>query len=352
MSGPNVVDTAKMVFHYVAKIAPRTPNSPDVTDANSSREMKVCFRHSKHSIKCDVNAACLECDSGLKLYSYDQCRRHLDVVRSEKRFESIEVDRSENMIEKLCDIDENGRKVVSLLEALLNKQDLVLKSLNERTPDDEAINCSLKEISRNTLKSQKRVDDICERLAQSHAVLTELLTSGQTIATNQTSVNEKTVEMNVCLNTISAQLNAESRDVKEWRTLCDATAADWRTHKTALELEARQTRETMARMEGSVDRLVSSIREDCSAALEAMRRQLVECEQSFRTEVTSAIAGIREEIRNLENSSQILASELKDSLPEKLMDVFGGILMLSADNNRRMDETLDGRESSLQKNEF
>ena len=41
MSGPNVVDKAKMVFHYVAKIAARPSNSSDIPEPNASREMKV-----------------------------------------------------------------------------------------------------------------------------------------------------------------------------------------------------------------------------------------------------------------------------------------------------------------------
>ena len=101
-----------MVFHYVAKIKEAPEGStremkvrPRVECLTSVTCPQVCFRHSKHSIKCDINAPCPECDAGLKLYSHDQCRRHLDVVRAERRFESIEVDRAENLIERLAELD-------------------------------------------------------------------------------------------------------------------------------------------------------------------------------------------------------------------------------------------------------
>jgi hypothetical protein len=41
MSGPNVVDKAKMVFHYVAKVVARPSNSSDIQENNAGREMKV-----------------------------------------------------------------------------------------------------------------------------------------------------------------------------------------------------------------------------------------------------------------------------------------------------------------------
>ncbi|CAG2174261.1 unnamed protein product [Oppiella nova] len=345
MSGPNVVDKAKMVFHYVAKIAARPPNSADTQDSN--REMKVCFRHSKHSIKCDANAPCLECDSGLKLYSYEQCRRHLDVVRSEKRFESIEVDRSENMIEKLSDIDDNGRKVALVLDAILAKEEALLKALADRQPLDEAINCSLKEISRNGLKSQKRVEELCERLDACHRLLETIGANTALVATNQTTGNAHFTQLCAQMEGIGGHVTDATAAAKDWRSDWTAAQESAREHREAALAEARDTRTAVTGVEAALERQLVSLRESVREECESARRHLADCETALRAQVLAAIGGVREEVRAVGAASAVVASELKESLPEKLMDVFGGILMLSADSSRRMDDTSEHVINSL-----
>ncbi|CAG2101059.1 unnamed protein product [Medioppia subpectinata] len=363
MSGPNVVDKAKMVFHYVAKIANRPTTGAEAHDSNREMKASVCFRHSKHSIKCDANAPCLECDSGLKLYSYEQCRRHLDVVRSEKRFESIEVDRSENMIEKLSDIDgeraaslptttiscvaDNGRKVTQLLDAIVAKEAEILRALSDRAVVEEAVNCSLKEISRNGLKSQKRVDELCERLNACQLVLEGMAANGAQTATNHSAQSERLAEMNTTLDAIRGHVSDEMTSSRDWRSQCLTAIGGTRERMDALIGETRETRECVARIEAALEKHVEALRAESRAELERGRSQLEDCVGAVKTQVLTALSGIREEMQSLGNSSHVLATDLKDSLPEKLMDVFGGILMLSSDSSRRLDDTSEHVINSL-----
>lgn len=73
------------------------------------------------------------------------------------------------------------------MDAILAKEEALLKALADRQPLDEAINCSLKEISRNGLKSQKRVEELCERLDACHRLLETIGANTALVATNQTT---------------------------------------------------------------------------------------------------------------------------------------------------------------------
>lgn len=147
---------------------------------------QVCFRHSKHSIKCDISAPCPECDSGLKLYSYDQCRRHLDVVRAERRFESIEVDRAEDQIEKMHELDgirgqwplgshalslpDNGKRVLQLLDVLHARLEA---GREEERAWRESTCGALREVSASCARALHKTEELAEwaRAAAEHVAL-------------------------------------------------------------------------------------------------------------------------------------------------------------------------------------
>lgn len=134
---------------------------------------------------------------------------------------------------------------------------------------------------------------------------------------------------------------------KEWRSDWTTAQESAREHREAALAEARDTRTAVAGVETAVERQLVSLRESVREECESARRHLADCETALRAQVLAAIGGVREEVRAVGAASALVASELKESLPEKLMDVFGGILMLSADSSRRMDDTSEHVINSL-----
>ncbi|CAG2119586.1 unnamed protein product, partial [Medioppia subpectinata] len=217
----------------------------------------------------------------------------------------------------------------------------ILRALSDRAVVEEAVNCSLKEISRNGLKSQKRVDELCERLNACQLVLEGIAANGAQTATNHSTQSERLAEMNATLTAMRGHVSEEMTSSRDWRSQCLTAIGGTRERMDALIGETRETRESVARIEAALEKHVEALRAESRAELERGRSQLEDCVGAVKTQVLTALSGIREEMQSLGNSSHVLATDLKDSLPEKLMDVFGGILMLSSDSSRRLDETAE-----------
>ena len=143
--------------------------------------------------------------------------------------------------------------------------------------------------------------------------------------------------MNSCLNSICLKIEENTNHLKTATSSQTKAFNELLTNNEKLFEEINQIKSFVSVFHSSLKEELDSIRNDLINELKLTRSELIENQNLLRTEMMTTIASVRDEIQSFKSLSQSFANELKEGLPEKLMDVFGSILMLSADNNRKLD---------------
>ncbi len=144
-------------------------------------------------------------------------------------------------------------------------------------------------------------------------------------------------EVNTNLTIISGKIEENTTHLKE-ATQTQANAfQELQTSNYKISEELVQIKSVVAELKNSLKDQMNSLRTDIINELQLSRNELINNQNLLREDVTTTITSVKEEVNSLKNLSQSFADDIKESLPEKLMDVFGSILMLSTENGRKLD---------------
>ncbi len=153
-------------------------------------------------------------------------------------------------------------------------------------------------------------------------------------------------EVNTNLTIISGKIEENTTHLKEATQTQANSFQELQTSNHKISEELVQIKSVIAEFKNSLKDEMNSLRTDIINELQLSRNQLINNQNLLREEMTTTITSVKEEVNSLKNLSQSFADDIKESLPEKLMDVFGSILMLSTENGRKLDNNEDTANTS------
>lgn len=162
-----------------------------------------------------------------------------------------------------------------------------------------------------------------------------------TIGHNQLS------EVNTNLTLISGKIEENTTHLKEASVTQTKAFQDLQTSNDKLYEEIYQIKTVVTGFKESLKEELNSLRNEIVNELQLSRNELINNQNLLREEMTVTLTSVKEEVQSLKNLSKSFADEIKDSLPEKLMDVFGSILMLSTENGRKLDQNEETANTSI-----